>query len=150
VTVHPTFAGIGILVVAMMTTACGTGPVDLGQGPASVPQPCAALLASVPVVVGEQRIRALSPERPDAAAWGDPPIILVCDLAMPAEYTATSSLIEIDGVSWFPQELESGTAFTSVDRVVNVQIRVPRTYAPEASVVVELSPYVRESLPLRN
>jgi hypothetical protein len=47
-------------------------------------------------------------------------------------------LVTINGVDWF---VEQGlvTTFTTVNRIANVQITVPPTYAPEASVVSELA-----------
>lgn len=126
---------------------CALGPVDMGVGPSTVSDACTSLLASVPVVVDTHRIRALTPERIDAAAWGDPPIVVICGTAPPPALSATSSLIEIGGVTWFAQPLTNGTAFFSVDRADTVEIRIPADYRPEASVVVELAPYVRDAIP---
>lgn len=136
------------LLAVVPVAGCALGPVNLGEGPQTVPPACSSLMETVPVVVDGQQIRAVTPERADAVAWGNPPILLLCGVTPPEDLTATSSLIDIGGVTWFAQPLRNGTAFFTVDRSATVEIRVPRDFEPEASIVVELAPYIADAVPL--
>jgi hypothetical protein len=58
-------------------------------------------------------------------------------------------LVTINGVDWF---VEQGrvTTFTTVNRVANVQITVPQSYAPEASAVSELADEITAKIPSKD
>lgn len=141
-------------VVAIALTACGsdaTGPVSV---PAATPnaasaQACARLDDALPQTVLDQPARSTEPDSPTTAAWGDPAIVLVCGVPRPAARTPGAQLFDVDGVTWFAQELTAGTRFTSEGRLTNVQVDVPDDYRPEAEALVDLAPAIAASIPAK-
>ena len=95
---------------------------------------------------GQDR-RETRPDSPLTAAWGDPPIVLRCGVPRPAAYNPTATLVEVDGVAWLPERTDEGYVFTTARRVADVEVRVPRAYAPEVDPLVDLAPVIRERLP---
>jgi hypothetical protein len=65
----------------------------------------------------------------------------------PAGLSPTATLVEVDGVSWYPEELTEGWAMTTVDRVANVEIVVPTAQGPAPSVAADLAPTIRATIP---
>jgi hypothetical protein len=110
---------------------------------------CLDFDAALPDTLLAQAARTTEPDSPFTAAWGSPAITMVCGVARPAERTADAQLFEIEGVTWFAQELTEGTRFTSEGRVANVQVNVPATYRPEADALVELAPALKDAIPPR-
>jgi hypothetical protein len=68
-------------------------------------------------------------------------------VAPPAAFGPTSTLITINGIDWFAQDLAAGMRFTTVGRVANVEVTVPDAYEPEADIPAELSLAISRSLP---
>ena len=64
-----------------------------------------------------------------AAAWGDPPIVLKCGVAVPEAYEKTSEMVVINEVAWFGEEQPNGYIFTAVGRGPLVEVTVPDTHA---------------------
>jgi Protein of unknown function (DUF3515) len=131
------------LLVAL--TACSRGlavapPSPLPTGAAGYA--CAALHGQLPDEVDGQTTVAVTPQSPWTAAWGSPPIVLRCGVPTPAALVPTSQLVVVDGVSWLPEKVEDGYRFTTVDRVVNVEVSVPSAYSPEADALADLSPTI--------
>jgi Protein of unknown function (DUF3515) len=91
--------------------------------------------------------RRVQPDSPLAAAFGDPPVSVRCGVPVPAALSATSDLVEVDGVTWFPEELTAGWAMTTVGRVANVEIVVPSAQGPAPSVAADLAASITASLP---
>jgi Protein of unknown function (DUF3515) len=118
-----------------------------GDVPVAVPSPapevadaCKPLVAAVPDNVLSTKRRDTSPASPLTAAWGDPPIELVCGVATPAEMaTAQSQCFEVNGVGWFARQAQNGIVFTTIGRKVYVEVAVPDDYAPEANALTDLS-----------
>lgn len=130
---------------ALLVSSCAT--------PVAIPPPeptdpaCAELPDRLPKRVAGQDPRPTTPESPVTAAWGDPPISLRCGVAPPAAFGPTSTLITINGIDWFAQDLAAGMRFTTVGRVANVEVTVPDAYEPEADIPAELSLAISRSLP---
>jgi hypothetical protein len=90
--------------------------------------------------------RIIQTER--AVAWGDPPIILRCDVDRPADLTPGSSTpaILVGDVYWFRTSRGDSDVFTSIDRAVYVEVSVPRkqSYMPlstlGAAIAAKLPP----------
>lgn len=129
-----------------------------GEAGTAVPAPspsgaaglaCRALISGLPAQVNGQQSRAVLPPSAFTAAWGKDPITLACGVPLPAAFQPDSELISINGVDWFVQE-GAVTTFTTVNRVANVQISVPKSYAPEASVVSELTDQVSQRVKLKD
>jgi hypothetical protein len=95
---------------------------------------CARLLAALPAELTASprplpRLALRSPAPVGAAAWAGrdvaDPVVLRCGLPRPAELTATSPLIVINGVSWLELSQPDRETFIAVDRPVYVALTVP-------------------------
>jgi hypothetical protein len=123
----------------ILVAGCGR-QVDV-PAPESLATPCAKV--DLPATVSGAGLRPTS--EPGTAAWGEPPITYRCGVARPAALTATSRLIEVDGVGWLPIEGAGGTGFIAVtwpseSAPVYVEVLVPEEYAAPADVLADLSP----------
>jgi hypothetical protein len=117
------------------------------DGPAA--QPCAALHRSLPEELDGRERRETSPASQLTTAWGDPAVVLRCGVDRPAALTATSEVLEVDGVEWFLEERPAAFVFTTVGRTPYVQVRVPTATPRERAVapLVDLAGPVEETLP---
>jgi hypothetical protein len=77
------------------------------------------------------------------AAWGDPPITLTCGVPRPAALRAESTLLDVDGVSWFSEPLPRGTRFTTTTFAVNIRVEVPEDYTTPTDALTDLASAVR-------
>jgi hypothetical protein len=98
---------------------------------------CGGLFADRPVKVAGQKDRRVKGE--NAAAWGDPAIILRCGVEKPAKLGPASRCDMVDGVGWFSETTADGYVFTTIGRKFYVSVEVPHDYAPEADALVDLS-----------
>ncbi|HEX5542418.1 MAG TPA: DUF3515 domain-containing protein [Micromonospora sp.] len=106
-----------------------TAPVQmaappLAEQPATV---CRALLAQLPTNVNDLAQRPVSAGPEQNVAYGDPAITLACGVPAP-EVSPTDVLRVVNGVCWHPVEESHAMVFTTVDREVPVQLRVPLSY----------------------
>jgi len=131
---------VTIALLALGLLGCAR-PVDVSGSPVD-PQ-CADFLASLPVTVVDQRLRETVPREMTAAAWGDPPIVVRCGVAEPTALGDSSTLIDVESITWFPEPLSNGTLFTSVGRTPRIEVTVPRDFAPEVNVLVDLADSTR-------
>lgn len=118
------------------------------QPPDEAAAACAGFVAALPgslATVGERR--EVDPRSDLTAAYGDPPVSIRCGVPQPAALTPTATLVTVDGVDWLPEELTGGWLMTTVGRVANVEITVPREQGPAPSVAADLGPTISESLP---
>jgi hypothetical protein len=128
------------------TSALGVLKVD-----APVPDPaadalCTSLFQVLPVQLEGDDPRVVQSASPYVRAWGDPPVVLVCGVARPAGFTATSGLIQINGVAWYVDTSARDTVvWTAVDRAVYVQVRVPAS--ADSSSVTDLTAPILKALP---
>lgn len=99
---------------------------------------CTSIDQRTPVLIGDQLLRETTPQYPGSAAWGDPAIVMRCGVSVPSELTATSQVIDINGITWFPQELTAGTRFTSTNTSTPVEVSIPSGYESAASILVEI------------
>jgi uncharacterized protein DUF3515 len=98
---------------------------------------CGGLFADRPVKVAGQKDRRVKGE--NAAAWGDPAIILRCGVEKPAQLGPASRCDMVDGVGWFSETTSDGYLFTTIGRKFYVSVEVPHDYSPEADALVDLS-----------
>lgn len=100
---------------------------------AAAEAPCAQVLSALPTKLGPLDARAVytRPDSPFVVAWGDPPIVLRCGVNRPAGLTPGSSeqVFLAGDVYWLPVQDKDSTVFTSVDRSVYVEVRVPKKMA---------------------
>ena len=131
---------------------CLAGLSACGEAKVAVPVPtpnakdaaiCQKLLPSLPEKIADQAKRLVSGAPDLTAAWGDPPISLRCGVVKPADLEPTSSLITVNGIDWFAEELSAGWRFTSMNTFVFVEVTVPKNYSPEANALVDLSDSLR-------
>ena len=118
------------------------------DGPAA--QSGAALHRSLPEQLDGRERRETDPaSQRTTAAWGDPAVVLRCGVDRPAALTATSEVLEVDGVEWFLEERPTAFVFTTVGRTPYVQVRVPAATPRERAVapLVDLAGPVEETLP---
>jgi len=121
-------------------------PPSPAPGPAAA-QACAAFLRALPgslETVGERR--PVHPDSPLTAAYGDPPVSVRCGVPRPAGLSGASELVEVDGVTWFPEELTAGWAMTTVGRAAHVEIVVPTAQGPAPSVAADLAGAITATL----
>ena len=136
----------------LLLSACAGRPVAV-QPPSPPPEPavdaaCADFTAALPdrlETVGERR--DVQPDSPLTAAYGDPPVSVRCGVPAPAALSPTATLVEVDGVSWFPEELTEGWMMTTVGRVADVEIVVPTAQGPAPSVAADLAGTIAATLP---
>ena len=133
----------------LLLTACGARAVSV---PAPTPSgvSVAACLRLAPVLPGEvlgAKARPTSPDSPYTAAWGDPPITLRCGQKPDVRVADDAQLITVNGVAWYPQTLERGTSFTTIDLVAQVRVEVPSSYSPEAGALPTISDAVKKAVP---
>jgi hypothetical protein len=75
------------------------------------------------------RVVHTTPSSPFVVAWGDPAVVLRCGVPRPARLSATSSLLDVNGVSFLPVRVGDHTAYTAIDRAVYVEVDVPTSYS---------------------
>ncbi len=134
-----------------MVAGCAADPV-----PVAAPRPPATELAAsrelhhrLPGAVDDRDRRDTDPESVLTAAWGDPPVVLRCGVADPAGLTATSEIVEVEGVDWFLTEPAPAYVFTTVGRRANIEVAVPRSVdrAAATAPLVDLAGAVDAAVP---
>ena len=112
------------------------------------------MVDDLPDELFDQERRLVAPVATRGAAWGDPPIVLVCGVGEPEEYDEFSLCIEANGVGWFvpPSQEEDGVdvTITTVGHLPRIAVTIPGEYRPNglASVMANLSSVVEEHLEL--
>ena len=109
---------------------------------------CARLVDRLPTHLDGHRSRVVEPASPLTHAWGDPPIVLRCGVAVPTGYSKTSvQTADVDGVLWFQQVSPSAVRWTAVRKDVNIELSVPTSYDAQGGLLVELGASIRASIP---
>ena len=115
------------------------------------PAAAAELLTRLPVAVADQGRREVTPTDVAGAAWGAPPITLVCGVDEPAGFTDVASCLTVNGVDWYVPteqlEAQGDLTMTTVYREVSVEVQLPAAYFPPAATLADLAPAVRRSIP---
>ncbi|MBY3554425.1 DUF3515 family protein [Modestobacter lapidis] len=107
---------------------------------------CPVLMGQLPLELAGETSRQVDSDTPFAYAWGDPPVVLVCGVDPPAGYAADTGTLAISGVEWFVDDTDPDAyVWTTVDRLVPVQVRVPAEY--DSALVTALSPIISTALP---
>lgn len=133
--------------VCALTIVTGCGAPVAVTPPSPTPTMCVDLSQELPKRVEGQDRRTTTPESAATAAWGDPPMVLRCGVPTPTAYTATASLLDVAGVSWFAEQLSAGVRFTTIGRVTNVEFTVPDAYSPEAYPLIDLAGAITDTVP---
>ena len=143
---------MGLGTCAGLLAGCGGGPVrvDAATPSAEDQAACTDLLAALPASVADVDRRDVEPDGAWGAAWGDPPIVLTCGGAAPAEFDAASACTTVNGVDWFiPQDqldtlADIDRTMTAVHQDPQVQVRLPPEHWPPATTMADLSGPVTE------
>jgi hypothetical protein len=111
---------------------------------------CERVAAALPHRVLDGEHRDTEPADPRTAAWGDPPVVLRCGVERPPGLTATSEVLEVEGVEWFLTESEAALTFTTVGRRAYVEVTVPTSVERSAATgaLVDLAPAVAGENPV--
>jgi len=114
---------------------------------------CAALVKDLPDTVAGQLRRPVDPDDALGAAWGDPPVVLLCGGTKPVGQDVFASCTVTEGIGWWApddqvSDLSLDVTLTSVGTKPLVQVTVPALYRPEAAatVMTELGPTLRDHL----
>ena len=112
---------------------------------------CGRLHEALPRSLDGRDRAGTRPPSTRTAAWGDPPVVLRCGVGRPAGLTATSQVVEVNGVEWFLTEPAPPYVFTTVGRGTYLQVRVPRSVprSEATAPLVDLANAVRSALPRR-
>jgi Protein of unknown function (DUF3515) len=101
-------------------------PVPVPEVTPEADELCPGLMADLPLELAGEPSRRVDSDTPFAYAWGEPPTVLVCGVDRPEGFTASSGLIQINGVQWFVDTSDpERTVWTTVDRPVYVEVQVP-------------------------
>lgn len=151
--------GLILGVATASLAACGSSgtQVDAPSPQGAAASACEQLITQLPSRVADQESRPVLPPSRYAAAWGDPAIVLRCGVDKPAGLEPTSQLFTIDGIDWFPATGDNSntganantdaTTFTTIGRVANVEVVVPRNVSPEAAALTDLAAALKASIP---
>jgi hypothetical protein len=97
---------------------------------------CRALLAAIPdeLDAGVRR-RPVTGDATRTAAWGDPAVTLQCGVPLGDQ---TRTPLRIDDFPLVTDERGKAVTYTTVDRAVNVAIRVPKSYESQVYLLLPL------------
>ena len=123
-------------------------PVEVPPATAEADAHCPALMGALPLDLLEDPGRMVQSDTPYAAAWGEPPVVLVCGVPAPEGLVPGEGLFTINGVTWFVDQSDpDATVWTAVDRVVYVAVTLPPDV--DSAPVTALSGVIAAALPAR-
>jgi hypothetical protein len=121
-------------------------PVEVPPVTPEADASCPAVMAVLPLDLQGEPSRQVQSDSPFAYAWGEPPVVLVCGVDRPAGFTVGVSAIQINGVQWYVDISDPDTTvWTTVDRPVYVQVRLPAEV--DSAPVTVLSTPIGQALP---
>jgi hypothetical protein len=136
------------LCAALVTAGCGSGlSVDEYPTEPGTAVNCKGLFADRPPKVAGQDNRAVKDD--NAAAWGDPAIIMRCGVEKPKDLGPASRCDMVDGVGWFTESTSDGYLFTTIGRDFYVSVEVPHDYEPEADALADLADAIDRHDPVK-
>jgi hypothetical protein len=146
-------AVLAVALVALMS-ACGRQVAVDPPEPDSayVGQQCDELASGLPQTVDGAGRRPTTPNIPSTAAWGEPPIVLRCGVQRPAAFSPTSTVVDVAGITWFPEELTAGVLFTAVDwpssgQPVFIEVAIPDRYESPAAIITDIGITLQSTSP---
>jgi hypothetical protein len=128
-----------VLSLPLLLAGCAAGPYAASPPPPSDDAAaCSDLVASLPeTLAGEQR-RSVEGGDGRVAAWGEPAIVLTCDVPQPGDFTDTSTCIEANGTDWFvpdgvltSDDESLDVTMTAVGFRPRVEVVLPGDYRPD-------------------
>ncbi|GGO93871.1 DUF3515 domain-containing protein [Wenjunlia tyrosinilytica] len=141
-------------------TGCSGGAVDTEPPPSpdgATARLCKALHRALPDKVNGLERRGTDPDSDLTAAWGGKPVVLRCGVPLPSEltpgtedYNPSAPSVGANGVYWLPRKSREGVRFVTVEREANVEVWVPRDYAPGyPDALLDLADAVKKTVPER-
>jgi hypothetical protein len=121
-------------------------PVEVPPVTPAAEAACPALMSGLPLDLLGDPSRRVDSDSPFAYAWGDPPVVLVCGVDRPAGWVVGESALQINGVQFYVDTDDPDTTvWTTVDRSVYVEIRVPASI--DSAPVTALTTHISKALP---
>lgn len=113
-------------------------------------QVCLAVTSQLPTTLRDLPGRKVSAGPEQNAAWGEPPITAACGVTQPTMCERVdgghpgcvpldATMLVMNGVCWWGQDLPAADLFTTMDREVAVQVSVPASYQQTAQWANEFS-----------
>lgn len=104
---------------------------------------CGRLAAALPRSLGPHLdARTVQPASAYTRAWGRPAVVLRCGVGYPEGYRPTSTVDDVNGLSWFATQEQDDVVFTAVTRQPRVSVAVPRSYGQAFDILIALGPPV--------
>ena len=130
------------VLAALLAASCYYG--DQSPGPLPLPPQasgpavtvCESVVAALPSTLAGQKRRATEPASTTTAAWGNPPITLVC--GVPAG-SALDEPYDFDGVRWAMHDVGDARSWTTLGRHVNVVVTIHDKYDGQAELLGSLA-----------
>lgn len=143
----------------LLLAGCAVGPYAASPPPPSddAAAACDELVAALPDTLAGQDRREVTGGADRVAAWGDPAIVLTCDVPLPDDFTDTSTCIEANGTGWYVPDsvLESDdetldVTMTAVGFRPRIEVTLPGDYRPDGfqAVAGEIGRLVADRLEL--
>lgn len=132
------WAGFGLALFAVTALGCGRTVTVQPPGDIASAERCQALKEDLPDTFAGERRLSVNPDSAQTAAWGSPAIVWRCGVVTDAA-DPNSQLIEVNGTTWQPEELESGVRFTTVGQAPRIELTVPSIYPSPAGLLARLS-----------
>ncbi|MDQ1103087.1 hypothetical protein QE364_001893 [Nocardioides zeae] len=134
-------------------TACSADPVRVEGAPALAElsdadrAACEAVLDALPDEVDGQEVREVEQDGLAARAWGEPAVVVVCGVDMPASFTEISDCEEVGGVGWYAEpatyrDQTTDAVLTTIGQVPVVELRIPAERRPPVEEMVDVAPAV--------
>ncbi|SNY13678.1 DUF3515 family protein [Paractinoplanes atraurantiacus] len=131
--------------------------MDAPKLDATTAQVCLAVTSQLPTDVRGLPQRKVSAGPEQNAAYGEPAITVACGLPQPTMCERTdgghpgcvpldATMLKMNGVCWYGQDLPATDIFTTMDREVPVQVQVPGSYEQTAQWANEFSDAVVQTV----
>ncbi|CAM3234998.1 DUF3515 family protein [Stackebrandtia soli] len=111
---------------------------------------CRALIATLPADLNDLDQRIVSGEAGTAevsAAYGDPAVSVLCGVD-PVEIETDATVFPMPPTCWYAEEGETETVWTTVDRSLAVEVRVPAEYEESGQLIQALTKAVGKKIPV--
>lgn len=123
-------------------------PVPVPSPAASDVALCARLTPQLPTSLEGAHRHPATPRSRLTAAWGTPAIVLRCGVPQPA-IGEEAPLTVNDKVAWLQHIGGDAVEWTVLDRGVFIEVSIPKAYAAQANILLDLTDLVARTLPKR-
>ena len=124
--------------------------MDAAKLDARTAQVCLAVTSQLPTTLRDLPARKVSAGPEQNAAWGEPPVTVACGVSRPVMCERVdggapgcvpldATMLRMNGVCWYGQDLPATDVFTTMDREVAVRVSVPGSYQQTAQWANEFS-----------